>query len=158
VGILVLPINDPELEAEIVSREPLWVAISPTHRLAGRERIMPEDLAEERILGLSAGSACGINLKIAEVLGRHGVDPLVHISDTYLRTAFVRTGLGVSIIPASVAKTMGEQVAFRPLCPVSYLDIAVADSRRNSQDAIMQHFFDAMRHASDFNGRVAPDR
>lgn len=157
-GILVLPINDAELDVRFVSREPLWVAMSPAHRLATQERIAPEDMAEERILGLSARSACGINLKIADVLGHHVVDPIVHISDTYLRTEFVRAGLGISIVPASVARTMGDQVTFRPLWPAAYLDIAVAASRHNPPDPVTQHFFDAMRQASDFTDGVPDDR
>ncbi|TCW79549.1 hypothetical protein C5O80_28620 [Burkholderia sp. SRS-46] len=130
--------------------------MSPNHHLAGRERISAKDIAEEQILGLSAGSACGINLKIAEALGRHGVDPLVHVGYTNLRSEFVRTGLGMSINPASAARTMGDQLAFRPLCPVSYVDIAIAATRHNSHDAIVQHFFDAMRHASTFSDGAGP--
>jgi DNA-binding transcriptional LysR family regulator len=52
IAIIWLPVNEPDLTVgPIVSTEPIVLALSPTHPLAGKDSVSYEDLADHTVLG-----------------------------------------------------------------------------------------------------------
>src|SRR5258708_29265822 len=55
LALVGLPVNSPEMLCSELFREPIWVAVGKTHRLADREEVHVPDLRGERILLLKEG-------------------------------------------------------------------------------------------------------
>jgi DNA-binding transcriptional LysR family regulator len=99
LGILSYPDRSPDL-ANIPLRDERMVAVFRTgHRLAQRARVLPTDLAAERLIGFDANLR--ISREIRSYLRRHGVQPTVESSfdnvDS-IKAAVAETD-GVGILP-----------------------------------------------------------
>jgi DNA-binding transcriptional LysR family regulator len=82
-----------------VLREELLVVTMPTHPLAKKRRIAPEDLAEEPFILFEAGSAT--RRVIDSFFFTEKIEPTI-VMDTEnveIIKAMVKTGLGISIVP-----------------------------------------------------------
>ena len=56
LGLLTLPIDDPNLVSEPVMREELLLVTSPQHPLARKKHIVPQDLARQPFVLFEAAS------------------------------------------------------------------------------------------------------
>lgn len=85
-------------------REPLDVAVPEGHRLAGRERVRPEDLVGERWVGVPAGHPFDLLLPALSV---DGAAPQVgqRFLDNHVVAAFVAAGQGIALLPRLWAAT-----------------------------------------------------
>jgi hypothetical protein len=74
------------------------------------------------------------------------------VSDGLLRLCFVAAGLGLTVMPASVAEvSVGALtqagVSYRPLQPPVHIELAVARLKSAGADAALERFVEAARHA-----------
>jgi DNA-binding transcriptional LysR family regulator len=106
------------LGVRVVLEEPLVAALPASHRLANAGGVRLADLAGEpfvvlypRRLGLSF-----YDLAVGAYRGA-GFEPRVAQEAAHMQTivGLVAAGAGVSLVPASVAKHGGEEVAYGPL-------------------------------------------
>jgi DNA-binding transcriptional LysR family regulator len=98
-GLLTLPVEESDLVTVPVLREELLLMTPPSHRLAGRRRVSPQDLAEEPFVLFEAGSAT--RRVIDHFFATQNIEPNV-VMDTEnveIIKAMVKTGLGISIVP-----------------------------------------------------------
>jgi DNA-binding transcriptional LysR family regulator len=98
-GLLTLPVEESDLVTVPVLREELLLMTPPSHRLAGRRRVSPQDLAEEPFVLFVAGSAT--RRVIDHFFASQNIEPSV-VMDTEnveIIKAMVKTGLGISIVP-----------------------------------------------------------
>jgi DNA-binding transcriptional LysR family regulator len=98
-GLLTLPVEESDLVTVPVLREELLLMTPPSHRLAGRRRVSPQDLAEEPFVLFEAGSAT--RRVIDHFFASQNIEPSV-VMDTEnveIIKAMVKTGLGISIVP-----------------------------------------------------------
>lgn len=98
-GLLTLPVEESDLETVPVMREELLLLTMPTHRLAHKKRIEPQDLAQEPFVLFEAGSAT--RRVIDRMFVTEQIEPTV-VMDTEnveIIKAMVKTGLGISIVP-----------------------------------------------------------
>jgi len=98
-GLLTLPVEESDLVTVPVLREEMLVVTMPTHRLARKRRIQPQDLAQEPFVLFEAGSAT--RRVIDAFFLTEKIEPTV-VMDTEnveIIKAMVKTGLGIGIVP-----------------------------------------------------------
>lgn len=132
-ALISLPFNEPRLHIEKLYSEPLWVAMSATHRLAQAETLTFESLKDEQFVLL--GEASTLTLQIQRFCGDHDFEPRISHRCGQLSTAKSLTamGLGVTVLPKSArGATDPEGLIFRkftgPVQPSR--DIALVRHRR----------------------------
>jgi DNA-binding transcriptional LysR family regulator len=98
-GLLTLPVDESDLVTVPVMREELLLVTMPTHPLARKRRILPQDLSDEPFVLFEAGSA---TRKVIDTFFlTEKVEPTI-VMDTEnveIIKAMVKTGLGISIVP-----------------------------------------------------------
>ncbi len=132
-ALISLPFNEPRLHIEKLYSEPLWVAMSSSHRLAQAEKLTFESLRDEQFILL--GEASTLTLQIQRFCGDHDFEPRISHRCGQLSTAKSLTamGLGVTVLPKSArSATDPEGLIFRkftgPVQPSR--DIALVRHRR----------------------------
>jgi DNA-binding transcriptional LysR family regulator len=99
LGLLTLPVNDPNLISTPVMREELLLVTAPTHSLARRRQIGPQDLVGQPFVLFEASS--NSRRTIDEFFMKEHISPRV-VSETEnveIIKAMVQIGLGITIIP-----------------------------------------------------------
>jgi DNA-binding transcriptional LysR family regulator len=138
LGFLSLPEGrHPGLRLLTLSREPLALACSPSHRLASRKRVDLKQLAGERFVDFPRGWAVrDLNDRTFE---RRGVQRTVafEINDTATVLDFVRSGLGVATVQVSLPEP-DDAIQLVPLAGVDaefIISVALPTTRRMSAAA-----------------------
>lgn len=136
VGLVYMPIDDPELQVSVVHSEPLVAVVPSDHHLAGRRRISVRDLAHERFILPSRYGTAGLYAEVVDLCRRAGFDPMPVQKDVWLMQSIVglvAAGIGVALEPASVQNLRREGVVYLPL--VDRSDIALATVWRDDHDS-----------------------
>jgi DNA-binding transcriptional LysR family regulator len=105
LGLLTLPVGEPELEAVPVMREELLLVTHPSHPLARRKRISSADLVRQRFVLFETGS--NSRRVIDEFFLKERVEPqiVMETENVEILKALVRVGIGITVIPyQSVAR------------------------------------------------------
>lgn len=92
-------VTGPRLAAQVLMREPIDVVVAPTHPLAGRRSVRPEELAEETWVSVRGGFPVDDVLEsIATVTG---VRPRIaqRLNDFRVIETVVASGYGVALMP-----------------------------------------------------------
>jgi DNA-binding transcriptional LysR family regulator len=98
-GLLTLPVEESDLVTMPVLREELLLVTMPTHPLAKKKKILPQDLASEPFILFEAGSAT--RRVIDSFFVTEKIEPTI-VMDTEnveIIKAMVKTGLGIGIVP-----------------------------------------------------------
>ena len=98
-GLLTLPVEESDLVTVPVLREELLLVTMPTHPLARKRRIVPDDLAGQPFVLFEPGSAT--RRVIDSFFVTEKIEPTV-VMDTEnveIIKAMVKTGLGIGIVP-----------------------------------------------------------
>ena len=129
-GLLLPPVAGAELEHFVVQRERFVAALPSRHRLArGRGRIAVRELAGESFVMAPRGIAPGLHDIVAALAARAGFAPRVAQEAIQMQTvvSLVSSGLGVALVPASVANLGRRGVAYREISdPHPRLDLWLA--------------------------------
>jgi DNA-binding transcriptional LysR family regulator len=98
-GLLTLPVEHADLITLPVLREELLIMTMPTHPLARRRRIVPQDLAGEPFILFEAGS--GTRRVIDRFFLSENIEPhiVMETENVEIIKAMVKTGLGIGIVP-----------------------------------------------------------
>jgi DNA-binding transcriptional LysR family regulator len=108
----------PGLRAMPLFEDPMKLALPKGHRLARKERITLNDLAEEAWVQTSEASACARH--VVRICRAAGFEPRVSFeSDDYLTVqGLVAAGVGVALIPQlALSQTLSYDIAVRELDP-----------------------------------------
>ena len=127
LGILSLPEAAPGLELTELSSEPMVLACTADHRLAGANRISLSELTEETFV--DGPPSWGTRLATDRAFARAGLSRTIRheINETATIVEFVRAGAGVALLPQSMtvsradivtAEIEGEPIIFRTLLAV----------------------------------------
>jgi DNA-binding transcriptional LysR family regulator len=98
-GLLTLPVEESDLETVPVLREELLLLTTPTHRLARKKRVAPEDLANEPFVLFEPGSATRRVIDSFFVTEKIKPTVVMETENVEIIKAMVATGLGISIVP-----------------------------------------------------------
>src|SRR3954451_18695276 len=108
----------PGLRSTPLFEDPMKLALPKGHKLAGRERITLDDLADEAWVQTSEASACARH--VVRICRAAGFEPGVSFeSDDYLTVqGLVAAGVGVALIPQlALSQTVSYDIAVRELDP-----------------------------------------
>lgn len=129
-GLLLPPVDGPDLEHIVVQRERFLAALPLRHRLArGRGRLPVGALAGEAFVMVPREIAPGLHDIVAALAARAGFAPRVAQEAIQMQTvvSLVSSGLGVALVPASVANLGRRGVAYREISdPHPRLDLWLA--------------------------------
>jgi DNA-binding transcriptional LysR family regulator len=125
------------LRGEVISVEPLVLVTAPDHRLGRRRFASVTQLRDEPLVTLTRGSALRTHLENA--CDAAGFPPRIALetSDVDLLGDLVARGLGVTIVPRSVADAAAARhplhvIAVRPALTQRYTVLAWNDDRHHS--------------------------
>ncbi|MEO6505071.1 MAG: LysR family transcriptional regulator [Terrimesophilobacter sp.] len=107
------------LTAVPLMTEPLDIALSPHHRLAGKATLSAADVVDEEWIGVPVGFPFDrVMLEIESLTGRPA-NVIQRFSDTRVTEALVASGHGIALVPRYTAHGVGENVLeLRPLVGV----------------------------------------
>ena len=117
-GLLLPPVAGANLEHIVVQRERFVAALPSRHRLARvRGRIAMRELAPEAFVMAPREIAPGLHDIVAELARRAGFAPRVAQEAIQMQTvvSLVSSGMGVAVVPASVANLGRRGVAYREI-------------------------------------------
>jgi DNA-binding transcriptional LysR family regulator len=99
LGLLTLPVDDPNLVADPVVQEELMVITAPPHPLARKRVVTPQDLVRQPFVLFEAGS--NSRRTIEEFFARESISPKVvtETENVEIIKALVRIRMGISIVP-----------------------------------------------------------
>ena len=148
VGFLRAPIDEPTLAVETILRERLVAALPSSHPLARRKRLSSAALAREPFVPSRATSAPASTIKSSRSAARPASAPASFKRRRQMVTiaSLVAVGLGVSVMPASIARLWREGVAFLPLAgrlPAAELVMAW---RPDDSSPVLRAFLEVVRH------------
>jgi DNA-binding transcriptional LysR family regulator len=115
VGICTPPTPHVGLTFEPLFVEPMAVLLPETHPLAGRERLSPADLVDQRLLLTEQG--CEYRAIIETALLSQGTNPFsgIEMGSVEVLKRAVQGGLGIAIIPRAAACPPLPQTVLRDL-------------------------------------------
>jgi DNA-binding transcriptional LysR family regulator len=119
----------PGLEMYRLPDEPMLVALPVRHRLVERKRLRLEELSDEPMILFPPAFAIGLYDELITACARAGFVPRQTQTAPHASAVInlVAVGLGISIVPASVARIQMEGVTYRPLtgdAPIARLALA----------------------------------
>ncbi len=117
-GLLLPPVAGADLEHFVVQRERFLAALPLRHRLARvRGRIAMRELADEAYVMAPREIAPGLHDIVSALAARAGFAPRVAQEAIQMQTvvSLVSSGLGVAIVPASVANLGRRGVVYREI-------------------------------------------
>jgi DNA-binding transcriptional LysR family regulator len=145
VMALVSPDDLDGLEGEGLLDEELVVVSAPDHPLAQAKRIRVERLRGEALVAYVAGSALGDALLELAPDGR----VVAEANDLETVRELTARGLGVTVMPRSVAEWHGDRLAIRPLTPRRALPVSLlwraGEQPTPAAEAFREHVLSAMR-------------
>ncbi|MBX6764047.1 MAG: LysR family transcriptional regulator [Rubrobacteraceae bacterium] len=122
-GFLYLPLEDPSLSIERVSREPLVLALPERHPLAPEPEVDLREVAHEPfILPMRYRLMPGLHGQVTEACRRAGFVPNAVQKDVWLMqtiVGLVAGGLGVALVPASVQNLSRKGVLYKRVSGLS---------------------------------------
>jgi DNA-binding transcriptional LysR family regulator len=106
-----------EFAATLLWEEEFLVAMSPDHPLAARSSVTLEELVGEDLIAYRDNSA--LRRRFETTLGRRGLEPRNAFVCTEMNAvrALAAKGLGVAVLPRSIAELDGPPIALRPFRP-----------------------------------------
>lgn len=115
-GFLYLPLEDPALHVECVSREPLVLALPEVHPLAPEPRVELQSLADEPFVLPALYRMPGLYGQVTEACRQAGFVPNAVQKDVWLMQTIlglVAGGIGVALVPASLQNLHRKGVVYK---------------------------------------------
>lgn len=144
VGMRRAPTTEADLDSEVVSHEPVMLAVPAGHALAEVPRVAVSELEGERFVFLPGSPTHACLVRSCE---QAGFVPQVGEEASTLTslTVLVGAGVGVAFVPASISGRFNSgDVVYRPLEAAPTLPVAVA-WRRDEPGAAVEGFLAVLR-------------
>jgi LysR family hydrogen peroxide-inducible transcriptional activator len=151
----------PNVHVERVGAEPLYLAVSAGHRLAGRRRVAWREVADEPFV-LLHDEHC-LAGQVQEYCVPHGLRPAVVARGAQLHTVatMVSTGLGVTVLPEMfrAADAAADRVYVRFAPPTPQRELCMAWSLLRYRTNAARAFAEAVRaEVARQNGDASGDK
>lgn len=129
IALLRPPVDDPEVQTELVRRDRLIVALPTAHPLAGRDTLDVADLRDEDFIAHAGQGRSVMGRLLSAICADAGYAPRIRqeVSETSTLVTLVAAGLGVAVVPAPTADLDVAGVTYRPLEPATLgIDLVAA--------------------------------
>lgn len=112
------PLNDGTISAALLWRDPVVVALPPSHRLTHQPRLALTDLRDEDFVFLRLDSS-PFATRLFDACVKAGFAPRIvqQVVEVPAALNLVAAGLGVALVPASMAQLRADAVGICPLAP-----------------------------------------
>lgn len=126
---------DPSFDFAVAAHEPIYVALPLRHPLSRRKAILLEDLEGMPFVGYTPRDGRYFYEKIMGLFAQYKVRPNV-VYESVMPTMFaiVEAGMGLALIPASVARARRKGLCYRPLRVAGKPIVAVMYVARRADD------------------------
>ncbi|MGI2033862.1 LysR family transcriptional regulator [Rhizobium panacihumi] len=141
---------DPDtLRKEVLSEEPLMVALATSHRLADAASIDLLELATDPFILTPREVGTSLHDAVVEACQGAGFTPLLGPAAPHIASilSLVSADLGVSLVPRSISQVQMQGTLLRPLTTVTPVRIAVA-YRKGSTSPTVRNFLSVTRNFS----------
>lgn len=148
LAVLRPPVLRPELAYEVVRREPLVAVLPHGHRLARMDVIDLGGLAEDPFVTYPSHLRSVLYDAVRDACAAHGFHPrsALEVAETATLVSFVAAGMGVSLVPMSVARMTVAGAVYRPLADESH-EVELAVAWRPDGDPTVERALDVVREA-----------
>jgi DNA-binding transcriptional LysR family regulator len=138
VGFARLPLDEPAVELEPVATEPILAALPEGHRLATKRKVRLHDLATEPFVMFPRAQAPGFFDHLVNLVAATGNAPRIVQEAREMQTimGLVASGLGVTLVPASVQAIALRGAVYRPLQGDPQTELAVLRPRGTPEPAV----------------------
>ncbi|MGA3128424.1 MAG: LysR substrate-binding domain-containing protein [Candidatus Korobacteraceae bacterium] len=120
IGMMHASLDNPSLEAVVISREKLVIALPEHHSVAMKQRVHLKLLEGETFIVPPRHRLSGYNDAVVAACRRNGFAPAKILTTRFLQTSLglVAGGLGVSLVPASFRENLRVRgVVYRCIMP-----------------------------------------
>jgi len=135
-GFVRMPVRDPRLEARVILRESLVVALPRDHRLARHRRVPLRLVSQEPIVLFPRRLAPDYYDSLVSAFYAAGLSLNVAHESEHVQTmlGLIVSGFGISLLPESIREFQHAGIVFRPLTPAhpTVETGLVADPRNDS--------------------------
>ncbi len=145
VALLRPVFDDEDFDSVLLLREPYVVAVSATHRLAGRENVRLTDLADEGLITTRRIKSRYVDRNFQPFFKRAGITLRVvqEVNELHAILGLVAGDLGIALFPRSIMRLQLEGVRYIPLhaedTPMAEMLIA---QRSGDRTTTVQRFMD----------------
>lgn len=144
LGLVNLPVDDPDLTVEPVLVEDRVLAVLADSPLAGRGRISLDDLAELAVMVAPSGTSFRSEIDDAFRDAGLTLSPRAEIDSMGLLSAAVEAGIGPALLPASALRA-GAAVVGVPVRGLSPRSVGLVSNRRVPPSATTVAVVDVVR-------------
>jgi DNA-binding transcriptional LysR family regulator len=150
IGLLRLPAETEGIVFRTISREPLYVALPSSHRLAQLPALRMSALAAEPFVLYPDHPRPSWTEFVIGLCQQAGFRPIVAQRTVEIQTtlSLVAAGIGVSIVPKCVGNIHRKDVAFRRLAGVRARTELLAAYREQDPSPVVQTFLKALSHGA----------
>ena len=149
LGLLRPPVHERDLQTEVLGSEALVAVLPAAHPLADAEAVPLEQLEGEPFVTYPSHFRSVVHDAVEDACAAHGFKPVAahEVAETATLVSFVAAGLGVSLVPASVANMTVHGAVYRPLEEDSTrVELAVA-WRGDDERPVLARALDVIRSA-----------
>ncbi|KOU00357.1 LysR family transcriptional regulator [Streptomyces rimosus subsp. pseudoverticillatus] len=141
IGLVREPSPEADLGFKTVLREPFVAVLPAAHPLAAQRTVKLADLADLPFVLLPRAVGPQLYDQITGLCVGAGFTPRIaqHAVEWQTVCALVKTGLGVSLAPASIRRIRLEGVAFRTVAPDTARTRVAVAWRRNDENPLIGH-------------------
>ena len=147
LGLLRPPVHAAELAVEVVRQERLLALLPAGHSLADEDEIEVEQLADSPFVVYPSAARSVLYAAVERICEKHGFKPNVRmeVGETATLVSFVASGIGVSLVPETVASLKIDGVVYRPLAGGdAWVELALA-WRREDANPLLARVLDLVR-------------
>lgn len=158
VGLVRSPLDEPTLEIHPVASEPIVAALPDSHPLAEEAELRLEDLAAEPYVMFPRAQAPGFFDHLMNCVAATGTAPRIVQEAREMQTivGLVASGLGVSLVPASVSALALTGVVYRPIHRSPQAQLVIVRKPDPAAPAVEAFLKAARRAAPDSRGAPRP--
>ena len=149
LGLLRPPVHERDLQTEVLGSEALVAVLPVAHPLAAVEAVPLEQLEGEPFVTYPSHFRSVVHDAVEDACAAHGFKPVAahEVAETATLVSFVAAGLGVSLVPASVANMTVQGAVYRPLeKDTTRVELAVA-WRADDERPVLVRALDVTRSA-----------
>jgi DNA-binding transcriptional LysR family regulator len=139
IALLRPPVRERAVKLEVIRSESLIAALESGHRLAELDEIPLGELAEEPFITYPSHFRSVVHDAVEEACAAAGFLPRVRMeaAETATLVSFVAAGVGVALVPASVAAMALPGITYRPLAGLApRVELAVAWRREDDSPVV----------------------
>lgn len=138
----------PDIESELIVKEPLFLAVHEKHPLSRQESVSFKELGKHPLVLFPTGARPNFVDRVIELCRNMGFVPEISqvVGDVVTGVALVAGGFGVTIVPKSATTLNLPGVVYRPFFDTLSATVDLSCIyRKDDQSAILQAFLTVIR-------------